>query len=478
MLCCVDVFSRWGMAAPMKDLTTATVVEALRKRILQPNGCGKPTKWLIDGGSEFKKDVTSALEAWAADVRMKAPHHSESAGVIERFIQDLEAKMSHFTTENANWLEIYPDALDACNASVSESLSDGDVAAISPAEVWLGRRIRFPSDDRIRTHEWSKNPTVYARQLRQNMIKVKDWVKASRKQYWARLEKEDPRQGKKTRKFEEGDEVTLFKPTGSKREDKLSALQDGPFEVMEVGSSGVDYKIKRLGSNREPHWVHVNEIKKLRRWTENVEAPGSKDQLDGGEEAMEEEDQGSEQGEVLEVAKKSTRTYKVRTIVGERGKTRASKEYRVKWMGHDELTWEPGGNLDCPDKITQWVQRTPAEQTALMEAEGGVLEAMLVANVNHEESDLSTCFTTILMDLGECKLGGVLKEACKKAGIEMGQVAMVVASPPCRTFSPTDATNGPKGFAYRDHKDPERGPRKLDGTPGAKAKRAPGGNSR
>ena len=37
-LCAVDVLSRWGAAVPLKDLKSATVVAALKERILQPNG--------------------------------------------------------------------------------------------------------------------------------------------------------------------------------------------------------------------------------------------------------------------------------------------------------------------------------------------------------------------------------------------------------------------------------------------------------
>ena len=47
----------------------------------------------------------------------------------------------------------------------------------------------------------------------------------------------------KYRTFEVGDEVTKFKPTGSKMLDKVSPLREGPYEIVEEGQSGADYKI-------------------------------------------------------------------------------------------------------------------------------------------------------------------------------------------------------------------------------------------
>ena len=210
--------------------------------------------------------MIQAIEAWAAKRRVKTPHHNESAGVIERFNQSLEGKLRHFTSKGRTWLAAYTDALDAYNGSVEQALSDGPTAAVSPAEVWLARRLRFPSDTNARMGTWSKKPSQYAKEVSAQMEKMKSWIRQARDSYHKEMEEKHPRANRKIRKFDIGDEVTLFRPTSEKREDKISALQDGTFEIVETSDSGVDYKIQRWGSIRAPHWVHVNEIKKLKRW--------------------------------------------------------------------------------------------------------------------------------------------------------------------------------------------------------------------
>ena len=52
-----DVFPRYRFLVPLKDIKASTILAALRERILV-NGMGKPDTYLVDGGSEFKKEVT------------------------------------------------------------------------------------------------------------------------------------------------------------------------------------------------------------------------------------------------------------------------------------------------------------------------------------------------------------------------------------------------------------------------------------
>ena len=45
---------------------------------------------------------------------------------------------------------------------------------------------------------------------------------------------------------------TRIMPSGNTTTDKLSDLQTGPYEVIEVEESGVDYLIKEIGSSAAP----------------------------------------------------------------------------------------------------------------------------------------------------------------------------------------------------------------------------------
>ena len=63
---------------------------------------------------------------------------------------------------------------------------------------------------------------------------------------------------KSLRKFQLGDRVTRIVYSGNETIDKLAELQTGPYEVVEVEKSGVDYLIKKIGSSSAPIRCHVD----------------------------------------------------------------------------------------------------------------------------------------------------------------------------------------------------------------------------
>ena len=67
----------------------------------------------------------------------------------------------------------------------------------------------------------------------------------------------------------------------------------------------------------------------------------------------------------------------------------------------------------------------------------------------------------MLCDLSKAEWKGMIRHACKAADIDIAHLALVVASPPCETLSPCDASNVTRGNEHKDHKDPERPPRRL-----------------
>jgi len=170
----------------------------------------------------------------------------------------------------------------------------------------------------------------------------------------------------------------LFRPTGEKREDKISALQDGPFEIVEASDSGVDYKIQRWGSIRAPHWVHVNEIKKLKRWRCEADSDYESEGEGPGEQLQEQAGDGA-----ATAPTDKRKTWKVEAVVGERGKTRATKELRIKWLGHKQTTWELLSTLgaDCPDVMREWALRPTEAKQKLAEASDTEVVALLAAYV-------------------------------------------------------------------------------------------------
>ena len=62
--------------------------------------------------------------------------------------------------------------------------------------------------------------------------------------------KSNPRKLGSLRQFQVGDKVTRYQVTGNKTVDKLSQLQTGPFIVIAVDESEVDYLIQMIDSSQ------------------------------------------------------------------------------------------------------------------------------------------------------------------------------------------------------------------------------------
>ena len=102
--------------------------------------------------------------------------------------------------------------------------------------------------------------------------------------------------------MKEGQEVSFYRPTKSKKMDRLSELMRGPYKVMQVMPSGVDYRFRLRGStNKKDDQIrHTDEIRLLRRF-DSVEM-SAQTHVPAGKQA----------------AKKTAKQYEVKHISGER----------------------------------------------------------------------------------------------------------------------------------------------------------------
>ena len=145
----------------------------------------------------------------------------------------------------------------------------------------------------------------------------------------------------KLRIFEVGEKVLKNRVTGTnKRNDKIDEQFEGPYEAVEVGKSGADYKIQRIGTKKQPEWRHVDDIKAYK------------------------EDKSVLRGSIeMPSAKPHAKKCMLKTIVGQRGKTRRTKQFKILWSDAS-TTWEPAGNLDSAAlAIKDRGRLQPEEQT-------------------------------------------------------------------------------------------------------------------
>lgn len=178
-------------------------------------------------------------------------------------------------------------------------------SAFSPAEMYFGRKLQFSIDkmaDEAAAELLEREPATFHEQLKRRALQVKKFITQAREDYLENAEKYDKQATVKIRTFEAGDLVTVYSPSISKRQNKLSALQEGPFEVKEVDSRGLMFLIKRIGKSKSKgRWVHLDQIKRFKKFMVDAE------------------------GEEIAAAKPHSKQYLVEAVVGERGKTRRTQ---------------------------------------------------------------------------------------------------------------------------------------------------------
>ena len=155
---------------------------------------------------------------------------------------------------------------------------------------------------------------------------VKSWIREADREYREKMEATTG--SSQLRTFEIGDQVSLKRTDLAKKDKNAGACTwDGPWEVIQLGNMPTEFMIKRLGSRQKPKWAHVNDLKKQH-----------KEQDDQSLREVEPE-------QAMKEAPTSAGSYEVEEIVGEAGRSRATKHYLVKYQGFEEAWWQPQKNL-------------------------------------------------------------------------------------------------------------------------------------
>ena len=111
--------------------------------------------------------------------------------------------------------------------------------------------------------------------------------------------------GRNLRHLAVGDKVVLSRPTDKRDKNSGTPQWDGPWEVVELGQQSTDYRIKRLGTRRQPKWAHIDDLGLIHLAAPPAVAP--------------------QEPEKIGEAAKSAKNWEVQRIEGERGTTRATE---------------------------------------------------------------------------------------------------------------------------------------------------------
>jgi transposase InsO family protein len=119
ILTCIDVFSKFAFALPLKHKTGQQVAAALNS-IFQQRA---PALLSVDKGLEFKNPpVKAVLDKYS--VNMFSTESELKASIVERFNRTLKDRMFRYFTANntKRWIEVLPDLIKNYNSSQHRSI--------------------------------------------------------------------------------------------------------------------------------------------------------------------------------------------------------------------------------------------------------------------------------------------------------------------------------------------------------------------
>ena len=119
IMTCIDHYSGWVEAYPLKNKTNEAVWERLRNDYVPRHGV--PEVMVTDQGSEFKgKDFAEWLKGMGIEHRRTTPYHPQSNGKTERFNKTLKTMLKRLINgQRAHWEDQLGVALYAYRISTS-----------------------------------------------------------------------------------------------------------------------------------------------------------------------------------------------------------------------------------------------------------------------------------------------------------------------------------------------------------------------
>lgn len=137
ILTCVDRFTRWPEAWPIKNMSTYIIAEHLVSQWIARFGV--PDVITTDQGRQFESELFKQLmESFSIHHIRSSPYHPQANGLVERLHRPLKAALT--THESPQWSLRLPIVLLAFRNLVKPELG------CSPAELVYGTTLRLPGE--------------------------------------------------------------------------------------------------------------------------------------------------------------------------------------------------------------------------------------------------------------------------------------------------------------------------------------------
>jgi len=262
ILTACDAFTRYVVAAPLRNKTAISAARALVSEVILKFGV--PRSILSDLGREFQNELWNEICRLLGIARLRTTAYNPSTnGKIERWHRSLNAMMAKVVDhKQKKWMEFLPFITAAYNATIH------DTTGFSPNFLFFGRELPsfldvalgLPTEDSLSVND-------YAQYVRDRMTEANSLVRVHARKRTADMKQQYDRVVRPTT-FEPGDQVMYYYPRKLKgRSPKWSRYYVGPYRVVKR-LNDVNYVI-RLHDRTRAIIVHVNKLKRC------YEFPGS-----------------------------------------------------------------------------------------------------------------------------------------------------------------------------------------------------------
>jgi hypothetical protein len=279
ILTMVDLYTRGGRAAAMRQQKTKNIAEAFLIHWV----CiyGFPQTIVSDNGPGFASQVMkAAMRMCGVKIHYTLPYHPESNGACERLNATIINMLSSYTQDTqSGWATYLPFIVFAYNTSIHS------ITGFSPYRLLYGREAVIGSESWLRSSTHGANESesypTYLQKIQHDMAMSHQLIE-QRVSQAADERNNINEQMRVVSTYNIGDQVYVYWPPRSSKQNKISGKlispYRGPFTVTHQFNV-VSYRVKENGTGKHAS-VHVSRMKKAVERNRELESNTNDDQHD------------------------------------------------------------------------------------------------------------------------------------------------------------------------------------------------------
>ncbi|CAH8610157.1 unnamed protein product [Schistosoma curassoni] len=162
---CIDRFTRWPVAVPIKDITAETIAKTLVEHWISHYGV--PTNITTDRGAQFESRLFQQLTELLGIKRIRTTsYHPMSNGMVERLHRQLKASLTAVISNN-DWASKLPLVMLSLRSTIKQDIE------CCPAELVYGTTLRLPGEFFTAGKSVSTDIADYVQRLKQHMSSLR-----------------------------------------------------------------------------------------------------------------------------------------------------------------------------------------------------------------------------------------------------------------------------------------------------------------